>query len=351
MYSPTGSSRPQIGFYRAIAASAFAIGLLVTQSGCLAMDHGAYLLSGPPRPQAITIEFPSVDVPFGDAGMHPPQPEPVWTLSPIDGWVHGFTVEMTDAAGDTVPGTLLHHVKVMTPGSRELFNPIMLRVVGAGSETRSAGVPRSIGFPILKGDSLLATAMIHNPSEAGYEAVRIRVMLEVTPAPVSTSPTIAYPFFLHVTSATGNSEYDLPPGRSERSWEASPAVAGEVIGFGGHTHRYAVELRFEDVTSGKLLWRSRIRTDPEGNVLEVPRTVYSTRRGPTIFPDRVYRLTAVYENPTGETLVDGGMGTIGGLLRPSGSWPEVDRNDPLYVLDRERELNSHAGEHLHHAGH
>jgi hypothetical protein len=323
------------------------IALLAMQTGCLAVDHGVYLLSGPPGLQVITIEFPAVDIPPAATGSIVDQPAPIWTLSPIDGWVHGFSIELTDANGDTVPSSLLHHVKVMTPGRRELFNPIMLRLVGAGSETRAAGVPRSIGFPIQRGDSLLATAMIHSGMETGYEEVRLRVRLDITPAIASPSPESVYPFFLHVTSAAGNSEYDLPPGRSERSLETSPAVAGEIVGFGGHTHRYAVELRFEDITTGKLLWRSRIRHDLEGNVLEIPRTVYAARRGPMIFPDRVYRLTVVYENPTGETLIEGGMGTLGGMMRPRQEWPEVNRNDPLYVLDRARELNSGAI----HAGH
>jgi hypothetical protein len=313
--------------------------LLAAQASCLAVDHGVYMLSRPQGVGMITIEFPPLHVP--PAAFAVDQPAPIWTLSPLDGWVHGFTIELTDANGDTVPSSLLHHVKVMTPGQRELFNPIMLRLVGAGGETRNGGVPRSLGFPIQKGDSLLATAMIHNNVETAFAEVRLRVRLEITPAmATSPPPESVYPFYLHVTSATGHSEYDLPPGRSERSWETSPAVAGEVVGFGGHTHRYAVELRFEDVATGKLLWQSRIRNDADGNVLEIPRRIFAARRGPTLYPDRVYRLTAVYENPTGETIVDGGMGTMGGVLRPQQEWPAVNREDPLYILDRARELNS-----------
>jgi hypothetical protein len=31
---------------------------------------------------------------------------------------------------------------------------------------------------------------------------------------------------------------------------------------------------------------------------------------------------------------------MGGVLRPRDGWPEVNREDALYKLDRERELNS-----------
>jgi hypothetical protein len=52
-------------------------------------------------------------------------------------------------------------------------------------------------------------------------------------------------------------------------------------------------------------------------------------------PDHVYRLTAVYDNPEGRTIPDGGMGVLGGLMMlPRGTrWPAMDRQDPDYVAD------------------
>jgi hypothetical protein len=326
------------------AASAL---VLIVQSACLAVSHGVYVLTAPAAPAEIVIEFPALEVHPTTAEGHGPQPEPLWTIAPMSGWIHGFTIELTDANGDTLPSDILHHVKVMTPGKRELFNPIMLRLVGAGSETRAAGVPRSLGFPIEVGDSLLATAMVHNDLGLHFEGVRLRVRLHMTAGARNTSPTIVYPFFLHVTPAEGHSEFDLPPGRSVKTWDASPAVGGEVVGFGGHSHRYAVELRFEDLTAGRVLWRAPITTDSTGYIVDVPRKVYRTTRGPTLYPDRTYRLTAIYENPTQDTLRGAGMATLGGMLRPHGSWPEVDRHDPLYLVDRARELND--GGHGHHS--
>jgi hypothetical protein len=306
------------------------------------VDHLLFLLSVPATPTEVIFEFLPVELP-SDAGGEAVHLAPLWIRSPVDGWMYGFAVMMTDVDGESVPSGLLHHLKVLKPGERELFHPTMLRVMAAGAETRDTRIPRSIGVPVKKGDSLLATAMLHDEHRHGYRGVRLRVRIDVMPAGDSPSPKTAYPFFLQVPGPEEISEFDLPPGRSETSFEARPAVAGRVVGFGGHAHRYAVELRFEDVTRGRILWRSRIRTDTAGTVVDVPRTTYTLRRGPILDPDHVYRVTVVYDNPTGETLYRAGMGTVGGLIVPQGEWPRVDRDHPLYVFDRARELNGSGG--------
>ena len=57
--------------------------------------------------------------------------------------------------------------------------------------------------------------------------------------------------------------------------------------------------------------------------------------GLPVRPDHVYRVTAIYDNPTGRIIPLGGMGTLGGVFMPSNvdAWPHVDRTAPDYVLD------------------
>jgi hypothetical protein len=341
-----------------LARTAASVMLPLSLGACLAASHGVASARGAAQQQEFVVELPAVDLPIpADHADHHggPQPEPYWTVSPASGWVHGFTVEVVNSRGDTVPRSVMHHVKLMRPDIRELFMPIMLRLVGAGSETREARMPHSIGFPIQAGDSLLATAMLHNPTGREHEGVRIRLRIHYTPSDERAPPVMAYPFFLHVTPPDQHSGYDLPPGRSEKSWEASPAVAGRLLGLGGHIHRYGTELRLEEVGSGRVLWRARPRLDAEGHVVEVPRKVFVWSRGIRVHPDRLYRVTAVYDNPTGHTLVDAGMATIGGIVAPQQPWPRVDRAHPVYALDRARELVSrddhHTHQHQHHGQH
>ena len=64
-------------------------------------------------------------------------------------------------------------------------------------------------------------------------------------------------------------------------------------------------------------------------------TRYFLPFGVPLFPDHRYRLTAEYYNPTGKVLEGGGMGALGGIVRPaSGSeWPSVVRSDSVYQHD------------------
>jgi hypothetical protein len=51
--------------------------------------------------------------------------------------------------------------------------------------------------------------------------------------------------------------------------------------------------------------------------------------------DHVYRLTAVYDNPTGQTIPGGGMGAVGGVIvpHPGTEWPGVDPRAPELRAD------------------
>ena len=59
------------------------------------------------------------------------------------------------------------------------------------------------------------------------------------------------------TPPSGAHSFDLPPGRSSSSWEGAPAVPARLLAAGGHLHKYGTALRFEDVTTGEVIWEAR----------------------------------------------------------------------------------------------
>ena len=254
-----------------------------------------------------------------------------------------------DASGRAAPAELLHHVKVLSRRERELFHPIMLRVIGAGAETRSAQLPGALGYPLRAGDTLLVTAMLHNPTGKAYDGLRVRVILDYSPRSTPPEPEVVYPFFAHVTAPDSDSNYDLPPGASQRSRLIQPAISGRIIGLGGHLHRYGVRLTLEDVTERKLLWSSETVRDSAGNVLQVPTRLFLWRGGLRLSSNHVYRVTAHYFNPTSDTLRNGGMGTMGGALQPDArvQWPQPDTAHPIYQMDLAQELGTHQRGHAH----
>lgn len=288
-----------------------------------------------PREREVVIEVGPLDLP-ARAGHHQiRQPAAQTAKIPVDGWLHGFRVELVDRRGRPVPQTVLHHVNVIAPDRRELFSNIMLRIAAAGEETAPAKLPRLLGYRVRKGQPLMVTAMFHNPRPVPHEGVVLRIRMPYTPAGAWLKPISIFPFYLDVMPPASKHAYDLPAGRSARSWEGRPAVSGRVLGMGGHVHRYAIALRLEDVTERKVVWEARPILDEKGNVAGMPVKKFFWRLGLPIHADHVYRLTAIYNNSTGAMIPDGAMGALGGVFIPArrARWPKVDRSHPEYRLD------------------
>lgn len=263
------------------------------------------------------------------------QPKAQAVALPIRGYLHGFTTEMVGEDGTVLPAMLLHHVNIIAPQRRELFSQIMQRVGAAGSETGDVGIPRFLGYPVNPGDSLLFTAMFQNPTKQSYRNARLRVRMRYTGEKTWHPRWAIQPFYLDVMPPAGLHAYDLPPGRSQRSWQGKPAVSGRVLALGGHLHKYGVALRLEDLTEGKLVYESKPEFDEQGNVVAMPKKYFIWRWGIPLKAGHTYRLTAIYDNPTGKSLPGGGMGALGGVLIPDdpARWPGVDREHPEYQYD------------------
>jgi hypothetical protein len=71
--------------------------------------------------------------------------------------------------------------------------------------------------------------------------------------------------------------------------------------------------------------------------------LFLSRLGIKMYPDHTYRLSVIYENPTGELIPDGGMGALGGIFAPSrrARWPDVDTSNADYVKDYEIRITPH----------
>lgn len=289
----------------------------------------------------MVIELPPVDLP-ANASHEVDQPQPGEAVMPVGGWLQGYRVEVLDAEGNAVPREVIHHVNIMAPERRELFSPIMQRIGAVGHETAPVVIPGMLGYPIEEGDRILISAMLHNPTSDPYQGVRIRVRFRHE-AEGLVDPIDVFPFYMDVTPPAELHSFDLPPGRSETSWEGSPAVAGRILGVGGHAHQYAVALKLTDVTDNKVLYETAPITDESGAVIGMAQDFFLTRLGIPIRPDHTYSLSVVYENPTGETIPEGGMGALGGIFAPSRSarWPRVNPQDADYVKDYEIRTTPH----------
>ena len=302
----------------------------------------------------IIIEMAPIDLPAGLAhgAMHhhaPASKDPMAAIEPgyppvsrvtmpVAASIYGFRVEIVDSAGRALPSTLLHHLNFIDPFHRELFLPISRRMVAAGKETGGQDLPWLLfGLPVREGQQLVINAMLHNPSATSYRQVRTRLVLNYTKASRPWPFFDVFPWQLDVLFPVGDKSFDLPPGKSVKSYEAKPALAGKVVAVGGHVHEYATRISLVDATTGEVLWEAKPQVDSAGTITGVPvgRLYRWNRIGAPIKPDHVYRVTVEYDNPTGKVLTEGGMGVIGGLFAPDEpqEWPAAVRGDSLYVRD------------------
>lgn len=274
-----------------------------------------------------------VDLPAG--GPHLRLPVQMVTL-PIDGWLHGFDWEMRDAAGNELPDGLLHHVNLIDPDNRELFAPIPRRVLAAGRETPKQRMPRLLGYPIPPGTRILVSSMFANPTGRNHEEAYLHVrLLYSREEDRLIRPRNVYPFYLEVMGPVGPKSFPLPPGRTVRRWEGSPAIDGRLLAIGGHLHDFGEYVRLVDVTEGKVLFEARPVVNAEGRVVSLRTGHLWWKGGIRIHRDRVYRIEVAYENPLDGPAPDGGMGVLGGVVLASGDgeWPPLDRHHVAYVED------------------
>ena len=143
----------------------FAIALLAAAQPAAAQDEPLWSIRNNGEAQELVFELGPLHLVAGADHGHVTQPQAQTIAVPRSVYLHGFTTEMIDAAGKTIPSVLLHHVNIIAPQRRELFSQIMQRVGAAGSETGPVVVPKFLGYPISAGDSLLFTAMFHNPTK------------------------------------------------------------------------------------------------------------------------------------------------------------------------------------------
>lgn len=275
-------------------------------------------------------------------GMVEAQPGTV--AIPADGWLQGYDCQVVDASGKLLPHSLIHHVNLIAPEKRELFSPIMLRIGAQGSETPAVELPKILGLRVHRGDTLLVTAMFHNPGARDIAGARLVIRMPYRAARAAIGAVSILPMYMDVMPPAGAKSYDLPAGHSEKSWESRPAVTGRILALGAHMHKYGTEMRLEDVTAKKVLWETKPIVDKTGEPVDMPVKTFWWRLGIPVHTDHVYRVTAVYDNPTGRTIPLGGMGALGGVFMPSNGdrWPKVDRAAPDYVLDLKDTMSTEA---------
>jgi hypothetical protein len=263
---------------------------------------------------------------------------PVYRFTwPVEGWFRGFRVRVLAEDGTALPRRLMHHMIMINYDRRQLIYRAAERLWGAGVETGNFELPNSIGVPLTAGTPLGMYIAWHNAMGRDLAGVRLELVMEWLPRNQNPRPVDVLPLYLDVNLTVGGAnEFDIPPGRSEKVYEFEIPTEGRVLGVSGHLHDYGREVRLEDVESGKVLTRVLARSRPDGSLHGMERHLFGVSgAGLKLKAGHRYRVIAVYDNPTSDTLAKGAMGSLVGIFAPKDvrAWPAVEPGDTMFQRD------------------
>lgn len=297
----------------------------------------------------VVVMVTGIQVPEATPYSHHPSESRLRFKWPVRGWVQGYRIDLLDATGRVLPREMLHHAGVANLDRRELAYPVVQRLFAVGRETRPVTLPDSIGVPMEPGQQLLLYYALVNATQSPVDGAVLRVSLRFT-AEGAKRPRDVFPLYLDANPAPigGTRAFEVPPGVSATSAEFTLPLSGHLRALGAHLHDYAVEIRLEDVMTGRVLARLVTERTPEGNLTSVPATRFLLKRhGLRLEKNRPYRVVSIYDNPTGETIPHGAMAFLAGPFIPDDAsfWPALDRTDEGYQRDLGEILseNAHRG--------
>jgi hypothetical protein len=255
------------------------------------------------KSHTVTLHIGPMTLPANTSHMKMPQPpDLVWTI-PMTGWLLAYHPKLVDASGNSVPGTILHHVAFWNENRSDFLCPNKEEhIFGAGGElTDWAQIP-GVGYRVETGDQIRIETMIHNPTTASYKDVFLEISIpysdDATPALVKN----VYPAWMDVASC-GNSGYDLPPGASKKTGTVPVKYSGFLLGVGDSSAKEPVALL-------------PAKTDAQGHLISIPVVNFFQTGGFPFAAGDKLTITATYNNPTGKLLRDGAMGIVVGYFVP-----------------------------------
>lgn len=302
--------------------------------------HHVVITTGPWNlpPMAMDGDMPMMMM-GGDMGMsHEAHQEQTLVRFPWprDMWLRGFKLTITDRNGHVLPQRTMHHMEFVNYDRRQVVYPLAERVLGIGEETAAIKIPRTVGVPMDSGQEVGVFLMWNNDTGHELDGINLRFELITAPINLTPRPVAVLPFKVDVNNHPGLPDsYDVPPGGSSKVYNFTVAISGHLLASGGHMHDHGVEMRIEDVATGKVLARVHALRDAKGDVVGVSRQLLGVLgRGPHLIAGHPYRLVSVYENKTGRP-IEGVMGVFGGLFAPDDykQLPRVDKTSKDYLTD------------------
>jgi hypothetical protein len=269
----------------------------------------------------ITLRIGPVTLPAHTDHMKMPQPPDLTWEIPFDGWLLGYTPRLVDAAGNEVPGRILHHVAFWNENRADFLCPNKEEhIFGAGSELTNWAVIPGYGYYVKKGDRIRIETMVYNPTATSYDKVFLEVRIPFVEVPLGAKtmplPKNVYPMWMDVQSCR-DSSYDLKPGENVTVGSVQLKYDGVLLGVGGHMHDYAQELLLQSSRHKEAVALLPAKVDEQGQLLSMPVVTFFETGGYALSAGDKLTVTATYNNTTGKLIRDGAMGIVVGYFVPA----------------------------------
>ena len=214
-----------------------------------------------------------------------------------DHWLVGYRVEMTDPAGQKLDRELMCHTFF---GSRIPKHDLHDELRGIFSDGYTEGIRLPPGFGILfkAGEKAVWLPMFNNRNPELANA-SMKVTLELVPAR-------KLPGGLKELNTTFQSVqmphlYYVPPKKQDiREISFLLPFVGKIHAMGTHLHPYGVSLELINITRNESVWKAVGTRGEDGRLVEMP--VYGSTEGYHVEADDLFKLVAVYENPTDQAV-------------------------------------------------
>jgi hypothetical protein len=258
-------------------------------------------------------------LPAHTSHMKMPQPPDLEWQIPMDGWLLAYTPKLVDESGNSVPGIVLHHTAFWNENRADFLCPNKEEhIFGAGGEMTPWMQIPGYGYRVQMGDKIRIETMVHNPTDTSYDKVYLEVAIPYQDARKEDGAAVKslYPAWMDAASC-GNSGYDLPAGKSEKTGTVAVKYSGVLLGVGGHMHDYGKQVVLEDATRKETVAALDAKVDAQGHLEGMPVKTFFDTGGYKFDAGDVLKISAAYDNPTGKLLRDGAMGIVVGYFVPA----------------------------------
>lgn len=211
-------------------------------------------------------------------------------------WVIGYRTEILDAQGKPPRENYLCHTffgdqRVTQRDDQEL------KGIYSDSFTREVRLPEGFGLSLSPDDDLTWMPMFNN---RGDHPTRVAMRVEVSLIRAKDLTRPLRPLYATLRSVQAPHLYFVPPGRHQKSAAFELPFDGKFHFLGTHIHPHGVSIELFNISRNQAVWTGRRVTDAAGRMTGME--VFSSGEGYQFRAGESYRLTAVYDNPTGNPI-------------------------------------------------